>query len=457
MNAPPARELAVASTVTTRRVFAIAGPAMVANLTTPFLGVVATAAIGRLGDSTQLGAVAMASVIFDCLFWLFGFLRMGTVALTAQAMGVDDPAEMRAVLLRAVGLALLIGLVLLALQRPLAALVFAALGGSDAVSDAARSYFAIRIWSAPLVLANYVLLGWLVGQARTGRALALQMLINVTNMAATAALVLGLNFGVEGAAFAAVFAEAVGCCAGAVVAWRGLGGRLDSGGRALFDLAKLRRMLAVNRDIFIRTVALVTAFLFFTAQGARAGDETLAANAVLNNFMLIGAFFLDGLATAAEQLCGYSVGARDRAGFRTAVRLVLAWGFGFGVAVTLLFGATGAALVDFITTSASVRETARTYLLLAALAPACGVLAYCFDGIYIGATWSRDMRNLMIVSLALYLASWWPLQSLGNAGLWIALLVFLAARGLLQALRYPRLFRATFGNDGAVTAASRPR
>jgi MATE family, multidrug efflux pump len=438
--------------VTTARVFTIAGPAMVANLTTPFLGVVATAAIGRLGDPTQLGAVAMASVIFDCLFWLFGFLRMGTVALTAQAMGVDDLAEMRAVLLRAVGLALVIGIALLALQRPLGAAIFAVLGGSDGVTDAARSYFTIRIWSAPLVLANYVLLGWLVGQAQTGRALALQMLINVTNMAATAALVLGLNFGVAGAAAAAVFAEAIGFGAGAAVAWRGLGGRLDVSRRTLLDLAKLGRMLAVNRDIFIRTVALITAFLFFTAQGARAGDETLAANAVLNNFMLIGSFFLDGLATAAEQLCGYSVGARDGAGFRRAVRLVLGWGFGFGAAVTVLFAATGTGLIDFITTSASVRETARTYLLLAAAAPVCGVMAYAFDGIYIGATWSRDMRNLMILSLLLYLASWWPLQGFGNAGLWIALLVFLMARGLLQALRYPSLVRTTFA-----TSASRPR
>ena len=435
--------------MTTGRVFAIAGPAMVANLTTPFLGVVAIAAIGRLGDPTQLGAVAMASVIFDCLFWLFGFLRMGTVALTAQAMGVNDRAEMRAVLLRAVGLAALIGFALLALQRPLGATIFAVLGGSDAVSAAAYRYFTIRIWSAPLVLANYVLLGWLVGQAQTGRALALQILINATNMAATATLVLGFDFGVAGAAIAAVVAEGIGFGAGAVVAWRGLGGRLDIDRRTLFDLAKLARMLTVNRDIFIRTVALVTAFVFFTAQGARAGDETLAANAVLNNFMLIGSFFLDGLATAAEQLCGYSVGARDGTGFRKAVRLVLAWGFAFGVAVTALFMATGAGLIDFITTSTSVRETARQYLLLAAAAPVCGVMAYAFDGIYIGATWSRDMRNLMLLSLALYIASWWPLQGYGNAGLWIALLVFLMARGMLQALRYPSLVRATFGSAGA--------
>jgi MATE family multidrug resistance protein len=456
MTAPLQRPDTAPPAVTTRRVFTIAGPAMVANLTTPFLGVVATAAVGQLGDATQLGAVAMTSVIFDCLFWLFGFLRMGTVALTAQAMGVGDATEIRAVLLRALGLALAIGLALLVLQRPLAAAVFAVLGGSDAVSDAARRYFTIRIWSAPLVLANYVLLGWLVGQARTGAALALQILINATNMAATAVLVLGLGYGIAGAAIAAVLAEGIGLVAGALVMWRGLGGRLEAYDSRLFDLTKLRRMLAVNRDIFIRTVALVTAFLFFTAQGARAGDEILAANAVLNNFMLIGSFFLDGLATAAEQLCGFSVGAGDGTGFRRAVRLVLAWSFAFGAAATLVFMVGGATLVDVITTSTPVRATARDYLMLAALAPVCGVMAYTFDGIYIGATWSRDMRNLMIASLALYLASWWPLRALDNAGLWLALLGFLAARGVLQALRYPSLVRATFGAPaGAITPASR--
>jgi MATE family, multidrug efflux pump len=430
--------------VTTGRVFAIAGPAMLANLTTPLLGVVATAAVGRLGESRLLGGVAMASVVFDCMFWLFGFLRMGTVALTAQAVGAGDTLEIRAMLVRAVAMAALVGIALLALQLPLATAIFGLIGGSDAVTAAARSYFAVRLWSAPFVLANYVMVGWLVGQARTGIALLLQIVINVVNMAATAWLVLGVGAGIEGAAIAAVLAEGIGFAAGAVVAWRMLGGEINVVASVLFDRVKLKRMLAVNRDIMIRTAALIAAFLFFTAQGARAGDETLAANAVLNNFMLIGSFFLDGLANAAEQLCGRSIGARDRPGFMRAVRLVVLWGFGFGAAVSLLFLFAGAPLIDFITTSAPVRATARDYMWLAALGPVCGVLAYSFDGIYIGATWSRDMRNLMIVSLVIYLASWWLLQMFGNAGLWGALLVFLLARGLLQTLRYPSLLRATF-------------
>ena len=417
---------------------------MLANLTTPFLGVVATTAIGRLGEAHLLGGVAIASVVFDCMFWLFGFLRMGTVALTAQAVGANDGLEIRAVLLRAVGIAALVGVLLLIVQQPLSAAIFGLIGGSDAVTRAARGYFAIRLWSAPFVLANYVLVGWLVGQARTGIALMLQIVINTVNMAATAWLVLGLGSGIAGAAIAAVLAEGLGLVAGAIAAWRVLGGRFDVTLATLLDRARLLRMLAVNRDIMIRTAALIAAFLFFTAQGARAGDETLAANAVLNNFMLIGSFFLDGLANAAEQICGTSVGAADKTGFRTAVRLVVAWGFAFGVAVTLLFVVAGGALIDFITTSPQVRVTARAYMVLAALAPACGVLAYSFDGIYIGATWSRDMRNLMVVALGVYLASWWLLQGFGNAGLWGALLGFLLVRGLLQAWRYPSLLRTAF-------------
>ncbi len=432
---------------------------MLANLTTPLLGVVATAAIGRLGEAPLIGGVAVASIVFDCLFWLFGFLRMGTVALTAQAVGAEDNAEVRAVLARAIAIAALVGLALLALQQPLSAAVFGLIGGSDAVTEAARTYFAIRLWSAPFVLVNYVLLGWLVGQARTGMALALQIAINAVNMLATAALVLGVGAGIEGAAIAAVAAEGVGLVAGLAAAWRLLGGRFGLTAGMLFSRHRLARMLAVNRDIMIRTAALIAAFLFFTAQGARAGDEILAANAVLNNFMLIGSFFLDGLANAAEQLCGASIGAADRTGFRQAVRLVTLWGFAFGTAVTLLFLVAGAPLIDLITTSPQVRASARLYLWLAALAPVCGVLAYSFDGIYIGATWSRDMRNLMLLALAIYFAGWWLLQSLGNAGLWGALLIFLLARGLLQGLRYPGLLRTAFGGDpagGGITAASPP-
>jgi multidrug resistance protein, MATE family len=430
--------------VTSARVFAIAGPAMLANLTTPLLGIVGTAAIGRLGEAHLLGGIAMSALVFDGVFWLFAFLRMGTVALTAQALGAGDAAEQRAVLLRALLIAALVGVLLIALQAPLASAIYRALGGSDAVRAAAESYFFVRVWSAPCALANFAVLGWLVGIARAGTALVLQIAINVVNMTATVLLVLVLDYGIAGAALAAVLAETSGLVLGLGIAWLLAGRRFDGATGVLLRRDKLVRMVAINRDIMIRTAAIISAFAFFTAQGARAGDVALAANAVLHNFILIGSFFLDGFATAAEQLCGRAVGANDGSGFVEATRRILAWGFLFGAATTVFFLIVGGPLIDVMTTSDAVRETARQFMLFAALAPALGVAAYAFDGIYIGATWARDMRNLMLAALAIYLATWWGLRPWGNSGLWIALLTFLAARGLLQAARYPRLRSATF-------------
>ena len=417
---------------------------MVANLTTPLIGIVSTIAIGRLGDATLLGGVAIASVIFDCLFWLFAFLRMSTVAFTAQALGAGETQELRALLVRGFAVAALIGVVLIALQMPLAAILLCAMGGSEGVTRAARTYFTIRIWSAPLALANYVVLGWLIGQARAKLALGVQIAINLINMAATILLVLVLDAGIAGAAIAAVVAEATGLLLGVLIARRLTDGQPPIPRAALLDRAKLLRMLAVNRDIMIRTASLIAVFLFFTAQGARSGDVTLAANAVLNNFLLISAFFLDGLANAAEQLCGRAYGARDRLGFSSAVRLVVLWGFGFALAVAATYALFGPMLIDIMTANEDVRRGARGYLWFVALSPLLAVFAFAYDGVYIGATWARDMRNLMMLSLVIFLAAWLALQSFGNAGLWGALLVHYAARGGLQALRYPWLLKASF-------------
>ena len=430
--------------ITHARVFSIAGPAMLANLTTPLLGLVATAAIGRLGESHLLGGVALAAIVFDGIYWLFGFLRMGTVALTAQALGKGDAAEQRAVLSRALLLAAIVGATLVALQAPLASATSELLGGSDAVRQAAQTYFFVRIWSAPFTLGNLTLIGWLTGIARATTALALQIVINAINIVLTALFVLWLDFGIAGAALAAVLAEAVGLAAGLAVAWRLLGGRFETAAAIVLQRSKLVRMLSVNRDIMIRTACVIGAFAFFAAQGARAGDTALAANAVLQNFVLIGSFFLDGMATAAEQLCGRSVGARDRSAFMDATRLALGWGVGFGAACTAAFLAGGPMLIDVMTTNADVRRLANDFMPFAAIAPVLGALAYTLDGVYIGATWARDMRNLMLTAFALYLATWWALRGYGNTGLWVAILVFLTARGVLQAARYRALVQATF-------------
>ena len=434
------------SKVTTVQVFAIAGPAMVANLTTPLIGIVSTTAIGRLGDAAMLGGVAMASVLFDCMFWLFGFLRMSTVAFTAQSLGAGETQELRAILVRGFIVASLVGTGLIALQIPLAAVLLGAMGGSENVTRAAKTYFTVRIWSAPLALANYVVLGWLIGQASATLALTTQVAINLTNMVATVLLVLVFDLGIAGAAIAAVIAEAAGLLLGILIAQHLSRGQSAISRATLFDRANLMRMLSVNRDILIRTAALITAFLFFTAQGARAGDVTLAANAVLNNFLMISGFFLDGLANAAEQLCGRAYGARNKDAFASAVKLVVMWGFGFALAVAACFLLFGPALIDIMTASVDVRRIARDYLWFVIFAPLLGVFAFAYDGIYIGATWARDMRNLMLLSLLIFLGAWFSLRSFGNAGLWGAFLAHYAARGGLQALRYPALLRKSFGS-----------
>jgi len=418
---------------------------MIANLTTPLIGIVSTAAIGRLGEPALLGGVAMASVIFDSLFWLFAFVRMSTTAFAAQSLGAGEIAELRVILVRGFIVAAIIGVALIVLQVPLISLLLGAMGGSDAVSLAAKTYFSIRIWSAPLVLINYVVLGWLIGLAHARLALGLQIAINITNAAATVLLVLVLDLGIAGAAIASVGAEAVGLLLGVLAAGHLMQWKLAIDRAALFERAKLVRMLAVNRDIMIRTAALIAAWLFFAAQGARTGDLALAANSVLNNFLLISAFFLDGLANAAQQLCGQAYGARDRGAFSGAVRLVIAWGFAFSLAVSAAFLLFGPSLIDTMTTSADVRAIARDFLPFVLFAPLLGVFAFAFDGVYIGATWARDMRNLMVASLAIFFSAWLALRSFGNAGLWGALLVHYAARGGLQALRYPALLRASFG------------
>ncbi|MGH6753778.1 MAG: MATE family efflux transporter, partial [Bradyrhizobium sp.] len=405
---------------------------------------VSTMAIGRLGDATLLGGVAVASVLFDCMFWLFAFLRMSTVAFTAQSLGAGETTELRVILVRGFIVAAVIGAALILLQVPLAAILLGLMGGSDGVTHAAKTYFTIRIWSAPMALGNYVVLGWLIGQARARLALGTQITINLINVAATVLLVLVLDFGIAGAAIAAVIAETAGLLLGIVIAGQLTHWKLAIPGATLFDRAKLMRMLSVNRDIMLRTASLIAVWLFFSAQGARAGDTALAANAVLNNFLLISAFFLDGLANAAEQLCGRALGARNKDAFAGAVKLVMFWGFGFALAVAAVFALFGPVLIELMTASADVRRLAREFLPFVIFAPLLGVFAFGYDGVYIGATWARDMRNLMMLSLLIFLGAWLALRSFGNAGLWGALLVHYAARGGLEALRYPALLKASF-------------
>ena len=431
---------------TSRRILALALPATLANVTTPLLGFVGAAVIGRLGYAASLGAIALGAVAFDAIFWSFGGLRMATAGLTAQAVGSGDQAEVDRVLARALAAGTLAGLVLVILQWPIALAVYAVTGASPQVVAGLSTYFHIRIFAAPFTLANYAILGSTTGRGRTDLGLAIQVAINLTNIVLTLFFVLGLQVGIVGAAWSALIADAAGTVLGLAIS-RWLGSRVFAVPlAAVLDAAPLVRTLKVNADIMIRTLALVAGITLFSALGARQGDVTLAANAVLWNLFLIGGFFLDGFATAAEALCGQAVGARDENDFAAAARLSLFWCLGFGVGVALLFLAIGGPFIDSVSTNEAVRAAARADLLPAALAPFVAALPFAYDGIYIGATWTRAMRNLMLGALTAYALTLIALQFFapGNRSLWLAFLSFLAARGIGQALAFPGLKRRTF-------------
>jgi MATE family multidrug resistance protein len=429
-----------------RRILVLALPMTLSHVTTPLLGLVDATVIGRLGEAHLLGAVALGAVIFDFVFWSFGSLRMATAGLTAQATGAGNRHEIDLTLARAFLVAGATGLLLILLQWPIAALAFSMAGASQAVTDALSTYFFIRIWAAPFTLANYVILGSTLGRGRTDLGLLLQVAINVANIAFTMALVLGFGLGIAGAAIGTALAEVLGTGLGIVVLRRLGSNPLAVAWHEILNRAAMLQTLAMNRDIMIRNVALILAFSIFSALGARSGDVTLAANAVLYNMFLIGGYFLDGFATAAETLCGQSIGARDERSFRRAIRLSLGWSLGFGLAVSSVFLVGGGFFIDFVSTNPEVRSYARDYLMFAALTPFFGAAAFAFDGIYTGATWTRSMRDLMVIAFMAYGAILLVAGDLGNTALWIALLIFLSARGLGQFILYPRLAKKTFAS-----------
>ena len=427
-----------------RRILTLALPMTLSHVTTPLLGLVDATVIGRLGEAHLLGAVALGAVIFDFVFWSFGSLRMATAGLTAQATGAGNRHEVDLTLARAFLVAGATGVLLILLQWPIATLAFSMAGASQAVTDALSTYFFIRIWAAPFTLANYVILGSTLGRGRTDLGLLLQVAINVANIVFTMALVLGFGLGIAGAAIGTALAEVMGAGLGIVVLRRLGSNPLAVTWPEVLNRAAMLQTLAMNRDIMIRNVALILAFSIFSALGARSGDVTLAANAVLYNMFLIGGYFLDGFATAAETLCGQSIGARDERGFRRAIHLSLGWSLGFGLAVSAIFLIGGGFFIDFVSTNPDVRSYARDYLVFAALTPLFGAAAFAFDGIYTGATWTRSMRDLMVIAFIVYGAILLVAGDLGNTALWIALLTFLSARGLGQFILYPRLAKRTF-------------
>ena len=439
-TAPSSQATGDTAPISHARILALAGPIILSNVSVPLLGVVDTAIVGRLDDPAFIGAVAVGATLFSFLYWSFGFLRMGTTGLTAQARGARDGIEVTACLARALMIAGAAGGALILLQALLAAGAFPLMDASAEVEGHARTYFAIRIWSAPAALGMFALVGWFVGLSRTRTVLVLQLLLNGLNIALDLVLGLWMGWGVVGVAVGTVIAEWTATLTGLAIALAHARKTPLPSWAQIVERARLVRTIAVNRDIMIRSILLLLAFAIFTREGARAGDLTLAANAVLIHFFHVSAYALDGFAFAVEALVGEAIGGKNRNALRRAVRLTTLWSAGAALFASLVYLAAGGLVIDLLTILPEVRAEARVYVLWAALAPLTGVWCFLLDGIFIGATRGREMRNAMIAAFAVYLAAWATLiPAFGNHGLWATIHVFFIARALTLLVYYPRV------------------
>lgn len=438
-----ARAQAGAQEITHKRVLNIALPIVLANITVPILGAVDTGVVGQLGQAAPIGAVGIGAVILSAVYWVFGFLRMGTTGLTSQAHGAGRQGEVAALLTRALMIALVGGLLVIALQMPLFAGAFMLAPASAQVESLAQDYMSIRVFSAPAIIALYGVTGWLIALERTRAVLLVQLVMNTVNIVLDLWFVLGLGWGVEGVALATFIAEWGGLALGLwlcrdafkVPAWRDWA--------RVFDAPALKRMAQVNGDILLRSLMLQGIFVSFLFLGADFGDVTLAANQVLLQFLQITAYALDGFAFAAEVLVGYAMGRHAPGQLRRAAVVSSQWGLISVVFLATGFATLGPWIIDTMAKVEAVQNAARTYLPWMVAAPVLGLGSYMLDGIFIGATRTRDMRNMMALSLATYAGAVAVLvPGMGNHGLWAALLISFVARAATLAFRYPALEHA---------------
>lgn len=429
-----------------RRVLAIALPVVLSNATVPIQGAVDTAVIGNLGDAAYLAAVGLGAQVFSLLFGVFNFLQIGSSGLSAQALGAGDHGRVLNTLVRALVVALAIAAGLMLLQGPIRSGALALFEASAEAEALAARYFEIRIWGAPAELANYALLGWFAGQEMTRRLFQHQLVLSLTNVALNLLFVLGLGMDVDGVALGTVLANYAGLgyglwlVRGRARAIAPPGWRLDWA--RVLKRDELARLMALNRDIFIRTALLIGAFAWMTRLGSTLGDATLAANVVLWQFFEISAYALDGFAIAAETLVGQAYGARSAARLRRAAAATSLWSGALAAGFSLVLLISAGPVIDLFTNVPEVRALARDYAPWAALTPLVGFAAFQLDGIFVGAAAAREMRNAMVASAALYYpAGWLFTEALGNHGVWLSLHLFLAARALALLALYPRLER----------------
>lgn len=440
-----------------RAIWAIALPMILSSVTTPLVGLVGTGVMGHLDDELYLAAVAAAAQIFTVLFVGLNFLRMGTTGVTAQARGAGDNAAIRRMLGEATVLALVLGVLLILLQVPVRELALGLLGTTPDVGREARLYYDIRVWSAPAALFNFVALGWLLGMQNGRGPLLITLVLNLANIGLCLLLVLILGWKVAGVALAALVAEYLGAFVAAWLVHREL--CLHPGTwprRELLRPRTYRHLFRINSDLFIRTLALMFTFSYITALGARMGTLFLAVNALLMNFQWFCSYALDGIANAAEALVGRAIGAGDRAGTLLAVRRTLGWSLAFAAAFSLAYLLAGPAIVAALTSLPEVQAVAAEYLPWLILLPVISVWSFLYDGVYVGATRTRAMRNIMVASaLLVFLPAWYLTRNLGNQAIWLAFTLFMAARGLAMHWWFRRLVaRGTLWTGAHVTAES---
>ena len=430
--------------LTHKRVLGVAIPIVLANATIPILGAVDTAVVGQLGLAVPIGAVGIGAIIITAIYWLFGFLRMGTTGLTAQAIGSGDKSETSALLVRGIIIGLVAGLILIIAQFPLFLGALQVSPASIEVEGLAQKYLQIRVYSAPAAIALFGITGWLIAKEKTRAVLILQLLLNGINIILDLVFVLKLGWGVEGVAIATVIAEWSGLIFGLWLAREGFNNGYWKNWVQIFDRARLVQMARVNSDIMIRSILLEIGFVSFLFLGSSFDDATLAANQVLIQFLNITAYALDGFAFAAEALVGQALGAKNRHLFRKSVVMTSQWGVGSVILMALAFFVFGNSIINVMTTAEDVRAVSYVYLPWMVLAPLAGVAAWMLDGIFIGATRTADMRNMMFISFCVYLiALALLLPSYGNHGLWASLIIFSIARGVTLGFKYPALEKSS--------------
>ncbi|SDA24183.1 MATE family efflux transporter [Sphingomonas sp. NFR15] len=429
------------ASLTRRAIFAQAWPIMLGQATIPLVGLVDTAVIGRTGDTVALAGVALGATVINFFFWSFGFLRMGVTGLTAQAHGAGDHAEVAALLARGVVMGLGFGAALLALQVVLIPAAFAILAGGADIDRAARAFLAARFLSAPALLGVYAINGWLLGLGQTREALVIQIVANLANIVLDVLFVWHFHWGVRGVGLGTAAADWIAFACGLVIVSGRLGptGRAGLRGAGLFAASAMRRLLVVNADIMIRTIALLVMFTWFANAGARLGATQLAANQVLMQFVSISAFVLDGFCFTAESRIGQAIGAGSRERFWRAIRLVGEFCLAAAAAFAIIVAFGGGSMIDALVASVDVRHAAYALVPLVALVPLIGVPAWLLDGVFIGATEGRALRNAAIASTTAYIGTDLLLRPYGATGLWLALIAGYAYRAMALGAFLPGL------------------